>query len=61
MSPTHDQVQYAAFLLRIALGAMFLAYSVILKLFVYTPPGTAAFFRLSSFASPIGVSTTQNA
>jgi putative oxidoreductase len=45
MSPTSDQVQYAAFLLRVALGAMFVAHSVILKLFVFTLPGTAAFFE----------------
>jgi putative oxidoreductase len=45
MPPTHDQVQYAAFLLRVALGAMFLAHSVILKLFVFTLPGTAGFFQ----------------
>ena len=45
MTPTHDQVQYAAFLLRLALGAMFLAHSVILKLFVFTLPGTAGFFQ----------------
>jgi putative oxidoreductase len=43
--PTHDQVQYAAFLLRLALGAMFLAHSVLLKLFVFTLPGTAGFFQ----------------
>ncbi len=34
----------AAFLLRIALGAMFIAHSLILKLFVFTLPGTAKFF-----------------
>ncbi|TAD88247.1 MAG: DoxX family protein [Alphaproteobacteria bacterium] len=34
----------AAFLLRIALGLMFLAHSLWLKLFVFTLPGTAAFF-----------------
>jgi putative oxidoreductase len=45
MTPTHDQVQYAAFLLRLALGAMFLAHSVILKLFIFTLPGTAGFFQ----------------
>jgi putative oxidoreductase len=33
-----------AFLLRIALGAMFLAHSVVLKLFVFTLPDTAHFF-----------------
>jgi putative oxidoreductase len=34
----------AAFLLRIALGLMFAAHSLWLKLFVYTLPGTAQFF-----------------
>ena len=34
----------AAFLLRIALGTMFIAHSLILKLFVFTPAGTAQFF-----------------
>lgn len=34
----------ATFLLRVALGAMFLAHSLILKLFVFTLPGTANFF-----------------
>lgn len=35
---------YAALLLRIALGVMFIAHSVLLKLFVFTLPGTADFF-----------------
>lgn len=34
----------AVFLLRVALGTMFLAHSVLLKLFVFTLPGTAQFF-----------------
>lgn len=34
----------AAFLLRVALGVMFLAHSLLLKLFVFTLPGTAQFF-----------------
>lgn len=34
----------AAFVLRIALGTMFIAHSLILKLFVFTLPGTAKFF-----------------
>jgi putative oxidoreductase len=37
-------VSLAAFLLRVALGAMFLAHSVVLKAFVFTLPGTAQFF-----------------
>lgn len=35
---------YAIALLRVALGIMFLAHSVVLKLFVFTLPGTAQFF-----------------
>ncbi|WP_440997264.1 DoxX family protein [Arhodomonas sp. SL1] len=35
---------YAAFLLRVALGVMFLAHSVVLKLMTFGLPGTAQFF-----------------
>jgi putative oxidoreductase len=35
---------YAALLLRISLGVMFIAHSLWLKLFVFTLPGTAQFF-----------------
>jgi putative oxidoreductase len=35
---------YAATLLRVSLGAMFIAHSLILKYFVFTLPGTAQFF-----------------
>lgn len=35
---------YAATLLRLALGVMFIAHSLLLKLFVFTLPGTAQFF-----------------
>lgn len=43
--PQQDQsTALATFLLRIALGAMFIAHSLILKLFVFTLPGTAQFF-----------------
>ncbi len=38
-------IDIATFLLRVALGIMFLAHSVILKLFVFTLPGTAQFFE----------------
>lgn len=34
----------AIFLLRVALGTMFIAHSLLLKLFVFTLPGTATFF-----------------
>ena len=35
----------ATFLLRVALGTMFIAHSLWLKLFVFTLPGTAGFFE----------------
>lgn len=35
----------ATFLLRVALGLMFIAHSLLLKLFVFTLPGTAKFFE----------------
>lgn len=38
-------IDLATFLLRVALGVMFLAHSLILKLFVFTLPGTAQFFN----------------
>jgi putative oxidoreductase len=36
--------ELAATLLRVALGVMFIAHSLLLKLFVFTLPGTAQFF-----------------
>lgn len=38
-------VAYASGLLRISLGIMFIAHSVILKFFIFTLPGTASFFE----------------
>jgi putative oxidoreductase len=35
---------YAALVLRLSLGVMFIAHSIYLKLFVFTLPGTAQFF-----------------
>lgn len=35
---------YAALLLRVSLGVMFIAHSLYLKAFVFTLPGTAAYF-----------------
>lgn len=43
-------VAYAALLLRLALGAMFLSHSLVLKLFVFTLAGNAQFF--ASFGLP---------
>jgi len=36
---------YAALVLRVALGVMFLAHSLYLKVFVFTLPGTVGFFE----------------
>jgi putative oxidoreductase len=36
---------YAALLLRVSLGVMFLAHSLYLKVFVFTVPGTVGFFE----------------
>ena len=38
------QSDVAIFMLRVALGAMFIAHSLLLKLVVYTLPGAAKFF-----------------
>lgn len=38
-------VAWATTLLRVSLGTMFLAHSLVLKLFTYGLPGTAAFFQ----------------
>lgn len=42
--PQHTLTETAAFLLRVALGLMFVAHSWYLKLLVFTLPGTAKFF-----------------
>lgn len=48
-----DPVPYAALTLRVGLGTMFLAHSLWLKGFVYTLPGTAAFFRSVGLPGPL--------
>lgn len=40
----HQLTDTGAFLLRVALGIMFLAHSLLLKLFIFTLAGTAQFF-----------------
>jgi putative oxidoreductase len=42
--PQSQLTDNATFLLRVALGLMFIAHSWLLKLFVFTLPGTAKFF-----------------
>lgn len=44
-SRTDSPAGWGATLLRVSLGAMFLAHSVVLKLLTYGLPGTAAFFQ----------------
>lgn len=40
-----DLTALATFLLRVALGSMFLAHSLLLKYFIFTLPGSAQFFQ----------------
>jgi putative oxidoreductase len=42
---TDQNAQVGAFVLRVSLGAMFLAHGLLLKVFVFTPAGTAGFFE----------------
>ena len=44
----NDKTEYAAFILRIGLGVMFLAHGL-LKIMVFTLPGTAGFFESVGF------------
>ncbi len=45
MKPDVGNAAYAAFVLRVALGVMFLAHSVVLKYLTFTLSGTAQFFE----------------
>lgn len=47
------QVQLAALLLRVALGVMYLAHSVLLKGFVYGLDGTAQYFASIGLPGPL--------
>lgn len=49
--PRH--IEYGIALLRVSLGVMFLAHSVVLKHFVYTLPGTAQFFQSIGLPGPL--------
>lgn len=53
MQTTSASVALAAFLLRVSLGLMFLAHSLILKLMVFTLPGTAQFFVSIGLPGPL--------
>ncbi|HEX2114464.1 MAG TPA: DoxX family protein [Alphaproteobacteria bacterium] len=47
-------VAYAALLLRLALGAMYLSHSLVLKLFVFTLTGNAQFFASIGLPAALG-------
>lgn len=48
---------YAALLLRVALGVMFLAHSVVLKLMIFSLAGTAQFFESIGLPAPLAYLT----
>lgn len=48
-----QRIDYGIALLRVSLGLMFIAHSVVLKYFTYTLPGTAQFF--ASIGLPAGL------
>ena len=48
---------YAATVLRISLGAMYIAHSLILKYFTYTLPGTAQFFESLGLPATLAYAT----
>ena len=48
---------YAATLLRVSLGAMFIAHSLILKYFTFTLPGTAQFFASLGLPATLAYAT----
>ncbi|MGQ0836193.1 MAG: DoxX family protein [Gammaproteobacteria bacterium] len=48
-----NQVRSAALLLRVTLGVMYLAHSVVLKGFIYGLPGTAQFFESIGLPGPL--------
>lgn len=52
-----ERTEYAALVLRLGLGAMFLAHGL-LKIFVFTLPGTAAFFEKVGFPGFLGYVVT---
>lgn len=46
-------IEYGIALLRVSLGVMFIAHSVLLKYYVYTLPGTAQFFESIGLPGPL--------
>jgi putative oxidoreductase len=54
---------YAALLLRVSLGVMFIAHGLLLKVFTYTVAGTAGYFESIGYPgfSPIWSSSAKSA
>ena len=48
---------YAALVLRVSLGVMYIAHSLVLKHFTYTLPGTAQFFESIGLPGPLAYLT----
>ena len=48
---------YAALVLRVSLGAMYIAHSLVLKYFTYTLPGTAQFFESIGLPAALAYAT----
>lgn len=53
MTTTPERNEYAALVLRLGLGGMYLAHGLI-KLFVFTPAGTAGFFESIGYPASLG-------
>jgi putative oxidoreductase len=49
----HDHTRHAQILLRVMLGVMYVAHSVVLKGFTYGLPGTAQFFQSIGLPGPL--------
>jgi putative oxidoreductase len=53
MSPTNNNADYAAFLLRLSLGVMYVAHGA-MKVLVFGPAGTAGFFEAIGLPGILG-------
>ena len=53
----HRTALYAATVLRISLGVMYIAHSLVLKHFMFTLPGTAQFFESLGLPAPLAYVT----
>jgi putative oxidoreductase len=54
---TNQQDGYAALILRVSLGVMYIAHSLVLKHFTYTLPGTAQFFESLGLPAALAYAT----